>query len=165
MVPIYQRLAVPILLVVGLLFGPTAHSAGQDGVFHKAVLTKYALKQQAFRTGNAALLRDHFYAADVVLLGEGVAPIVGGNAVFEAYSQLLPKRRNIKLVPMRSSVSVDGTMAYDFVLATPTASDPAVKLPSETILFVWRKEGDDWRCVVEMFVAKEYSLPPLVSGK
>jgi ketosteroid isomerase-like protein len=117
--------------------------------FRAASQAKFAIKQQAFRNGDADALTKEFYRSDAVIIGDDYS-ISGGAAINKAYKELLPKRRDIEIVPLRSSVSDDGTLAYELVRTQATASDPVRKLPEQTVLFIWSRSGGEWKVAVEM---------------
>jgi hypothetical protein len=139
---------VPSMLIVGgscLADGKAAAAAA----FRAASQAKYAIKQQAFRKGDADALTNEFYRSDAVIIGDDYS-ISGGPAINKAYRELLPKRRDIEIVPLRSSVSGDGTLAYELVRTQATAADPVRKLDEQTVLFIWSRSGGDWKVAVEM---------------
>lgn len=156
---VFVRTLVSLLMTVVIC---SAEAAAPDvaAAFRAASQAKFAIKREAYRTGDAELLKSKFYDNDAVILGDGYA-LVGGEAIYEAYKTLLPKRHDIEVISLRSAVSEDGTLAYEITRVQATAADPSQKLPEQTILFVWRRVGKDWRVVVEMSVKGDESIPPL----
>ena len=65
-----------------------------------ALAERFALKRRAYQTGDAQLLRS-FYDEDIVIVGEGMKPLLGIDRVIAAYETLLPKRRDIEVSLLR----------------------------------------------------------------
>jgi ketosteroid isomerase-like protein len=140
---------------LGVIDARARDAAGVDS----ALADRFALKRRAYQTGDAELLRS-FYDEDIVVVGEGMSPLLGIERVIGAYHQLLPKRRDIEVVPLRSGHSHDSQTAYQFVRFTAYATDPNEVLPIVTFLFLWRHTPRGWRCVVELLLRQDLSLTP-----
>ena len=124
-----------------------------------ALAERFALKRRAYQTGDAQLLRS-FYDEDIVIVGEGMKPLLGIDRVIAAYETLLPKRRDIEVSVLRFEHSPDGETAYQFVRFIAFPKDPAEKLPVVTFLFLWRRRPTGWRCGVESLLLQDLSLTP-----
>jgi ketosteroid isomerase-like protein len=124
-----------------------------------ALAERFALKRRAYQTGDAQLLRS-FYDEDIVIVGEGMNPLLGIERVIAAYDTLLPKRRDIEVSVLRFEHSPDGETAYQFVKFVAFPKDPAEKLPVVTFLFLWRRRPTGWRCGVESLLLQDLSLTP-----
>jgi ketosteroid isomerase-like protein len=124
-----------------------------------ALAERFALKRRAYQTGDAQLLRS-FYDEDIVIVGEGMKPLLGIERVIAAYEALLPKRRDIEVSVLRFEHSPDGETAYQFVRFVAFPKDPAEKLPVVTFLFLWRRRPTGWRCGVESLLLQDLSLTP-----
>ncbi len=124
-----------------------------------ALAERFALKRRAYQTGDAQLLRS-FYDEDIVIVGEGMKPLLGIERVIAAYETLLPKRRDIEVSVLRFEHSPDGETAYLFVRFVAFPKDPAEKLPVVTFLFLWRRRPTGWRCGVESLLLQDLSLTP-----
>jgi ketosteroid isomerase-like protein len=124
-----------------------------------ALAERFALKRRAYQTGDAQLLRS-FYDEDIVIVGEGMKPLLGIDRVIAAYETLLPKRRDIEVSVLRFEHSPDGETASQFVRFVAFPKDPAEKLPVVTFLFLWRRRPTGWRCGVESLLLQDLSLTP-----
>ena len=124
-----------------------------------ALADRFALKRRAYQTGDAQLLRS-FYDEDIVIVGEGMKPLLGIDRVIAAYETLLPKRRDIEVSVLRFEHSPDGESAFQFVRFVAFPKDPAEKLPVVTFLFLWRRRPTGWRCGVELLLLQDLSLTP-----
>ena len=127
-----------------------------------ALAERFALKRRAYQTGDAQLLRS-FYDEDIVIVGEGMKPLLGIDRVIAAYETLLPKRRDIEVSILRFEHSPDGKSASQFVRFVAFPKDPAEKLPVVTFLFLWRRRPTGWRCGVESLLLQDLSLTPRFS--
>ncbi len=132
-----------------------AHAA-EPTVDH-ALQERFALKRHAYQTGDAESLRS-FYDDDIVIVGEGMTPLLGIEPVIAAYKVLLPQRRDIETKALRMGVSPDGKMAFQFVRFTAFAKDPAQQIPVVTFLFLFRRRAAGWRCIVETLLRQDLSL-------
>ena len=124
-----------------------------------ALAERFALKRRAYQTGDAQLLRS-FYDEDIVIVGEGMKPLLGIEPVIAAYQTLLPTRRDIEVSVLRSGHSPDGQAAYQFVRFVAFPKDPADKPRVASFLFLWRHKPTGWRCGVESLLLQDLSLTP-----
>jgi ketosteroid isomerase-like protein len=124
-----------------------------------ALAERFALKRRAYQTGDAQLLRS-FYDEDIVIVGEGMKPLLGIEPVIAAYEALLPKRRDIEISVLRFEHSPDAQSAWQFVRFVAFPKDPAEKPPVATFLFLWRRKPTGWRCGVESLLLQDLSLIP-----
>ena len=124
-----------------------------------ALAERFALKRRAYQTADAQLLRS-FYDEDIVIVGEGMKPLLGMEPVIAAYEALLPKRRDIEVSVLRFEHSPDGESAYQFVRFVACPKGPAEKPPVATFLFLWRRRPTGWRCGVESLLLQDLSLTP-----
>ena len=124
-----------------------------------ALAERFALKRRAYQTADAQLLRS-FYDEDIVIVGEGMKPLLGIEHVITAYETLLPKRRDIEVSVLRFEHSPDGESASQFVRFVAFPKDPAETLPVVTFLFLWRRTPSGWRCGVESLLLQDLSLTP-----
>jgi ketosteroid isomerase-like protein len=124
-----------------------------------ALAERFALKRRAYQTADAQLLRS-FYDEDIVIVGEGMKPLLGIERVIAAYETLLPKRRDIDVSVLRFEHSPDGQSAYQFVRFAAFPKDPAENLPVVTFLFLWRRRPTGWRCGVESLLLQDLSRTP-----
>jgi hypothetical protein len=108
---------------------------------------------------NAELLRS-FYDEEIVVVGEGMHPLIGIEPVLNAYKALLPKRRDIETVMLRSGASPDGQMAWQLVRFTAFPKNPAEKNAIATFLFLFQRSNGMWRCIVESLLLQDLSLTP-----
>lgn len=150
---ISRRLACALLALAPAGVG-LAKPQGQT--VHGELKERFALKRRAYQSGDVELLRG-FYAPDVAIVGEGMGPLLGLDAVLAAYRQLLPKRRDIEVQPLRELVSAEGDMACQFVRFTAYSKDPAESLPIVTFLFLWQRRPEGLRCVVELLLRQDLS--------
>ena len=152
-----RRLACALLALSPLSIGAKASADGAPTANELA--ERFGLKRRAYQSGDAELLRG-FYDDDIVIVGEGLAPLLGLDAVIGAYRALLPKRRDIEVQPLRLTVAPGGAVAYEFVRFTAFARDPEEKLPIVTFLFIWQRRAVGWRCTVELLLRQDLSLTP-----
>ncbi len=126
-------------------------AADAEEAFDAVVRAKYALITKAYATGDAALFRQ-FYAQDAVVFGENQPAIVGLDALLQAWSGILPSRKSARVDSRINYLSADATLGVGIALLHAEKKDPAAPAVDETILTVWKKSGQDWRCVSEVFV-------------
>ena len=138
---------------------PLSKTASPTAEIEAALAERFALKRRAYQTGDAELLRS-FYDEDIVIVGEGMKPLLGIERVIAAYETLLPKRRDIEVSVLRFEHSPDGESASQFVRFVAFPKDPAEKLPVVTFLFLWRRRPTGWRCGVESLLLQDLSLTP-----
>jgi len=138
---------------------PSSKKAPPTAEIEAALADRFALKRRAYQTGDAQLLRS-FYDEDIVIVGEGIRPLLGIEQVIAAYETLLPKRRDIEVSVLRFEHSPDGQSAYQFVRFVAFPKDPAEKPPVATFLFLWRRRPAGWRCGVESLLLQDLSLTP-----
>ena len=138
---------------------PDSNKAPTTAAIEAALAERFALKRRAYQTGDAQLLRS-FYDEDIVIVGEGMKPLLGIEQVIGAYATLLPKRRDIEVSVLRLEHSPDGQSASQFVRFVAFPTDPAEKLPVVTFLFLWRRRPTGWRCGVESLLLQDLSLTP-----
>ena len=138
---------------------PISEKGPTTAAIEVALADRFALKRRAYQTGDAQLLRS-FYDEDIVIVGEGMKPLLGIERVIAAYETLLPKRRDIEISVLRFEHSPDGESAFQFVRFVAFPKDPAEKLPVVTFLFLWRRRPTGWRCGVESLLLQDLSLTP-----
>ena len=138
---------------------PISEKGPTTAAIEAALADRFALKRRAYQTGDAQLLRS-FYDEDIVIVGEGMKPLLGIERVIAAYETLLPKRRDIEISVLRFEHSPDGESAFQFVKFVAFPKDPAEKLPVVTFLFLWRRRPTGWRCGVESLLLQDLSLTP-----
>jgi ketosteroid isomerase-like protein len=165
----WTRRGACALLALGLAkMGAAAQSSNARAVSKKvplaagiaaALAERFALKRRAYQTADAQLLRS-FYDEDIVIVGEGMKPLLGIEPVIAAYEALLPKRRDIEVSVLRFEHSPDGQSAYQFVRFVAFPKDAAEKPPVATFLFLWRRRPIGWRCGVESLLLQDLSLTP-----
>ena len=153
-----SRRGVCAMLALGSLASLDT-SASSDTTVDKAIIDLFALKRRAYATGDAELLRQ-FYADDIVVVGEGMQPLLGIEPLIAAYKVLLPRRKGIELEILRSGRAKQDDMAYQFVKVTALPVDKSEVLPIVTFLFVWQRRATGWRCIIELLLRQNLSESP-----
>jgi ketosteroid isomerase-like protein len=146
------------MLALGSLASVDPCSAG-DAAVDGAIADLLALKRRAYARGDAELLRQ-FYADDIVVVGEGMQPLLGIETLIASYKVLLPRRKGIELEILRVGRTGHDDMAYQFVKTTALPADPTEILPTVTFLFLWQRRAPGWRCVVELLLRQDLSVTP-----
>lgn len=125
-------------------------------IFKNAIRQGYDSKQQAYATGNVAILEKEFYAATVVLVAEGEAPpLYGREEVIDVFRKLLPKRSKATVTSIHTHLASDGRTGYDLAnVMVYSVDDPEPSLFKE--LFVWELIDDKWRVTAETAMSGEY---------
>lgn len=145
------------LLALGSL--ASLDAAAIEPAVDAAIADLFALKRRAYATGDAELLRQ-FYADDIVVVGEGMKPLLGIDPLIAAYKVLLPRRKGIEVEILRSGRGERGDMAYQFAKVTATPVDTKEILPIVTFLFVWQRRSAGWRCIIELLLRQDLSESP-----
>ena len=121
----------------------------QLAAFKAAIRAKYDLKENAFAAHDAASIVNHFYAEDVISVGEGEGIYIGHEQIRPLYDDVV-KGNLVKVDSVYSYVN--GDAGWDWADFKVTPLDPKVQPFTFVILFLWAREHGEWMCKGDFFV-------------
>lgn len=121
----------------------------------KILRAKYDLIEKASVTGDIRGMVKEVYSSQFVTAGQDSATVQNVDQLVEVLEQLIGGGARLKMTAMFGGGEMSGDLAYGFTLneVTPLGGG---ELMCGKSLMVWRREGDDWRCVADMFAMGVY---------
>ena len=138
---------IPAMLAAGFVTEIVSAADPQLGQFEEAIGRKFAIKRRAYQTANAEIMRDEYYSKNAVIYAQDLKA-VGAAAIYETYRKAFPIRKDIAIGKPQLGVSSDGTLGYALIVVKVLFKNSSdVKIA--TLLLLWKRENDDWRCFLE----------------
>ena len=146
-----------IALVESRIAGAVSDSAPGSQELFAYVDELYELKRQAYRTADPELFT-RFYCDDVIIAGERFPLTEGIENVLTLYRKILPTMRDAVVEPIYRVAAPSGEMGYDFVKFRPVPKSAPQEPDTSTLLFIWKKVAQEWRCCAEIVLQSELAL-------
>lgn len=143
-----------VLTCLGIL-GPAGWALSLDQqdasqVEIDSIQSQFARFQQALASKDSTAFKD-LYSIDAVSLLQNQPPRKGGAAIEARWKASFAGPFSLHLTSQEIRLSPNGQDAYQYGTFEIVSTDPAASLlASGKWLYLWRKESDRWRIVLEM---------------
>lgn len=149
------RKSLLLFLLLALGGGTLAADDTDTAAFKQAIRAKYNLKEQAFANGDADLVVDEFYSADVISTDNEGNTHVGREELRPLYEEVTAAF-NAEIESVHTHVNGDVGWDWANFYVTPKDPDSEVEPFSFKILFLWEKVDGEWWCKGDMYVLGKF---------
>lgn len=121
----------------------------EDKAFLDAIRVQYDLLAEGFAKGDANIVARQFFTPDAWSVGEGEETAIEADQIEKLYADFVGIYTYTaqSVAPRRV-----GDAGWDYVEVTLKSTDGSNEIHSYKALYLWQKQGDQWRCVGQMYV-------------
>lgn len=115
--------------------------------------------QTLCRRGDAQAIREEMFADDAAVCGEGAETITSGStALLDALTEMLKITPYLSIRAVRTTELVDGAAVTWLEWSSPSAEGTSKELIVIRSQTAWRKRGDAWVIVADMYGMGSFSI-------
>ena len=121
----------------------------EDKAFLDAIKVQYDLLAEGFAKGDAAIVARQFFTPDAWSVGPGEESAIMADEIEKLYADFVGVYTFTaqSVAPRRV-----GDAGWDYAEVTLTATDGSNEIHSYKALYLWQRQGNQWRCMGQMYV-------------